>query len=761
MPSITGWTRLEPRTRADDMELGLQARVHDPLWLLSRQLQLGELRGEYAGSPVIANVSVDCALLNRYHPGPIGTPAAAAGESEPFNPIQTPLEVLVEREHVPRGTSASLRVAADSGVNFLQRLDAAGLARYRTAFIAAYPLPGPEPSDRERLDPDSLRYLEVMAGRVPHGGALYDACRLAAPALPSVPLIAPADVATVQQLVTRWLTWVDSLFSDRPTDVNVWDADRMEYQFAVSGKLGASEITLEADEYVDGRLEWYSFNVRGGVSLGATTTPPPQGNEPAPLPPRGAIPTPVRFRGMPANRFWEFEDGRVNLSSITGAPEDLVRVAMLEFGMVFGDDWFLVPLRLPVGSLTRITSFSVTDTFGHVTTIPHYSVVDGPTGVWRMFCLSGAATPDVFFLPPSVVQPHEPSPFEEVLLVRDEIANMAWGVERTIEGASGKRVSRAELYQTHLRQQPPLLTPVLSDPDPPTVAYHLSTAVPDYFIPLVPDPLDPTSSARRLRRGALLPPAGPSLGLRPMSRILQPESDLLLYDEEVPRAGAVVSRAYQFARWMDGSTHLWIGRQKQAGVAPTSSGLRYDIVEPVDAIVPGPVGPPGPQGAPGIPGAAGTPGTPGAPGAPGVAGPQGPAGQRGATGATGPQGPQGPQGAPGPQGPQGQSFVIAAGRFDANGVSSPSPLFAWNVSATARKSEPGVFDLTVSGYNPTSYNYLVRGNAVTNSGDGPYTFEVLQEVNKIVVRVRPASGPVQPRGFVVEISRFSAMGMGL
>ena len=46
------WTRLEPQSVSGDPRPGLEARVHDPLWLLCRQWQLGELEGEDAGSPV-------------------------------------------------------------------------------------------------------------------------------------------------------------------------------------------------------------------------------------------------------------------------------------------------------------------------------------------------------------------------------------------------------------------------------------------------------------------------------------------------------------------------------------------------------------------------------------------------------------------------------------------------------------------------------------------------------------------------------------
>ena len=49
--------------------------------------------------------------------------------------------------------------------------------------------------------------------------------------------------------------------------------------------------------------------------------------------------------------------------------------------------------------------------------------------------------------------------------------------------------------------------------------------------------------------------------------------------EEVPRACARITRAWQLARWTDGSTHLWIGRRKQPGRGEGSSGLRFDVIE--------------------------------------------------------------------------------------------------------------------------------------------------------------------------------------
>ena len=64
-PSVTSWTRLEPRCREADMRTTLAARIFDPLWLLARQWQLGEFQGEDVGTPVLARVRARSAMLSR------------------------------------------------------------------------------------------------------------------------------------------------------------------------------------------------------------------------------------------------------------------------------------------------------------------------------------------------------------------------------------------------------------------------------------------------------------------------------------------------------------------------------------------------------------------------------------------------------------------------------------------------------------------------------------------------------------------------
>lgn len=59
LPSTTTWTRLEPRPRGDALTPSLEARIYDPAWMLGRQWQLAEFRGQDAAFPVQVSFTVD------------------------------------------------------------------------------------------------------------------------------------------------------------------------------------------------------------------------------------------------------------------------------------------------------------------------------------------------------------------------------------------------------------------------------------------------------------------------------------------------------------------------------------------------------------------------------------------------------------------------------------------------------------------------------------------------------------------------------
>jgi hypothetical protein len=56
MRSITYWNRLEVRPRSSNVANALSARIRDPLWMLTRQWQFGEIQGEDAAAPAYVQI---------------------------------------------------------------------------------------------------------------------------------------------------------------------------------------------------------------------------------------------------------------------------------------------------------------------------------------------------------------------------------------------------------------------------------------------------------------------------------------------------------------------------------------------------------------------------------------------------------------------------------------------------------------------------------------------------------------------------------
>ena len=582
MPSITSWMRLEPRCRNAEMTTSLQARIHDPLWLLARQWQLGEFQAEDNGSPIIASWRGETARLTRYHSGAIKPNTVT---SAPAYDGKLPLEALVERETIrPAATLTAgpqkLRLAAEAGQQFLRMLQQRTLSRdYGSAFVKQFQFTSLTSDQRAALDDDSLSFFDLMAARVPDGRRLYAAFRpnsAGAIVFPAALQITAPDQQEVEKAAKAWSQWFETLFSEPDAANPSWLSERLEYAFSVGSRLSDREYVLTATEYSEGHLDWYAFDSNLEVTIGG------ENDNAITQTNRRIIPAPVSFRGMPAARFWEFEDAQIDFGSVDAGPTDLARMLLVEFAIDYGNDWFVIPVELDIGSLCRTKSLVITDTFGVQTLIKSNSDSGDQNSIWRMFQISltrgsGSSTPEpnLFFLPPSLISGISDQPIEEVLFLRDEMANLAWAVERVIESPAEGRINRfeASLQDKRKRDQQ-------SPPPPPTTQqtprYRLSSEVPDYWIPLLPVKTD---QGLRLRRGAVLKTDGRVAPVSALGRVLEPGNELSLFEEEVPREGVRVTRSYQFTRWIDGSSHFWVGRRKGVGRGEGSSGLKFDSLE--------------------------------------------------------------------------------------------------------------------------------------------------------------------------------------
>jgi hypothetical protein len=303
------------------------------------------------------------------------------------------------------------------------------------------------------------------------------------------------------------------------------------------------------------------------------------------------VPAPVTFPGAPAQRFWEFEDARIDYDRLAIGPTDLAHLMLTEYASGYGNDWFVVPLTLPIGSLTTVDSLVVTDSFGVASLLRPIGDRALPAANWSMWQLAylqrpgsdapGGQEPNLLFLPPSLGQVTDGPVVEEVLFMRDEMANIAWAIERTLE-------SPVELGAPGFGSNPPPIgqSPVApvsaADGDSTPDRYLLSTTVPDYWVPLLPVEVTLPSGAviNRLRRGAVLRPDGSQEIQHAHAEVLTLQQDLALFDEEIPREGARVTRQRRLARWIDGSTWLWAAQRNQVGRGEGSSGLMFDTLHP-------------------------------------------------------------------------------------------------------------------------------------------------------------------------------------
>jgi hypothetical protein len=596
--SITSWTRLEPQCTHADIGTSSSARVFDPLWMLTRQWQMGEFQAEDAGTPIHARVRATASTLCRRFSGelpkPAATPAPVPIAAQPYNPALTPLEVLVERRRMRANDekdSRMLTFAVEAGLHFLRMLESQALSKYRQAFIARLALQPVTTISSPVVDDASTRYLQSMVGRAPDGRQLATLLRTSGPAqlvLEPALNIAVADRPKVQQAATSWLGWYDAMYSEPGgTADDAWNPPRLEYALSVGARLSANagdEMTYSASE-IDGPIDWSSFDVNSQAFL---TTAADQGFTSIV---EATIPAPVNFPGAPAPRFWEMEDARLAYGLVAVGPTDLAQLLMIEYVSSYGNDWFVVPLTLPVGSVTRVESLVVTDTFGVRSLIrpigdpaipaAHFSLWQSSFRNPNPLSAARVAT-NRFFLPPTLPRTIDSGPLEDVLFMRDEMANLAWAIERTVE---------SPIEQPARRYEAPDAVPVDAPVDPAIASvprYLLSTQVPPNWIPLlpvqIPNPAFPSTAGQilsRLKRGAVLQPDGSKKVHSAAGEILGSLGTQLLYDEEVPREGARITRQRRMARWTDGSTWLWTSYRNQVGQGEGSSQLEFDqVLEP-------------------------------------------------------------------------------------------------------------------------------------------------------------------------------------
>ncbi|MER5510491.1 hypothetical protein ABT052_34935 [Streptomyces sp. NPDC002766] len=593
-PTVGVWNRLEGRPRTTDFGRALRAEVRDPLWMLARQWQLGEFRGTDGGSPVTATYSVTASP-----PGRFRTDASPAGPPAGPLPPDRPLEAVAERQPLPfmfgdEPISFDLRLVL--GRRWLKLLARSSELRshdFGEQYVTRYPIALPDPArpaDAPRVaHPEVWASMQAVAGRRMDGYLLYQHVKDGGHASDGINDPGRRHRSELDALGVRLVGWFDDLIDqpaglapEQPAGDSTWDARRLEHRFSVSAPApDGSERVLSAPEYPGGELDWHAFSVSPGGSLGGAAPAPAAIN-------RTVFPSPVRFSGMPLPRWWAVEDGRTNFAAVTPDSTDLARLVFLEFALVYSNDWYQLPCDLPAGTLASIQGLAVTDVFGQRRWI---TPADSGTGTdrqrWSMFTLNPLAVPDSaaaparadagLLLPPGTPKVATGPALEDVALVRDESANLVWGVEQTVRQATGEGRAGDEVAAETLAFRRLHVPASTSEPG----AYQVMSSVPENWIPFIPVHVPGDNRSVQLQRAAL-PSEVDATPVRPRTALLREGLDAgrpyFVNEEEVPRSGTRLTVAYNRTRTRTGRVVVWLAVNRGVGRGERSSGLTFDFL---------------------------------------------------------------------------------------------------------------------------------------------------------------------------------------
>jgi hypothetical protein len=605
-PTITTWNRLEGRPRTEDFDRALKVEVRDALWMISKQWQMGEFIGDDAGSPVLAKAHIATTALTKYQPG---EDAPMLFEKD------VPLEVKVEHQEIPFQLGqqmVSLDIRLLMGRQWLKLIEQEQVVgNLKQNYIQKYSIEIPKPD--EESDAGICAHVETWqqfaaaSKRKMDGYRLYfylkkDAGHHAYDGIPGVDTT--AKKTAIDNLAKKYIQWFERLYYQPVDQTNPsWRPAYLEHQFSCSAPQGTAEKVLTAYEYYHGHLDWYNLDIDQDQSqLDAVPGQPPAKDIEGGIT-HSFVPTSVTFGGMPHPRWWTFENWKTNLSFIEPDTTDLNKLLLLDFVLVYSNDWFLVPFTLPVGSLAQVKGLMVTNVFGESTWVEAAgSGSDEDWQRWNMYSLNIRGTEDVpadlsLVLLPVARKVLEGKPMEEIYLLRDEIANMVWGVESIIPLATGKSKPGKEAgYELKAKLQQLLDAKSPNSQEDITykanIRYQIVNSVPEQWIPFIPVHLVNDNREIQLQRAAMprILENDPNVPkkIEPRTSLLRHGLDqdsklpYFIHEEEIPRAGIKIHKSFQRTRWYNGKVYNWVGIRKQVGRGEGRSGLAFDQIVPVE-----------------------------------------------------------------------------------------------------------------------------------------------------------------------------------
>jgi hypothetical protein len=299
---------------------------------------------------------------------------------------------------------------------------------------------------------------------------------------------------------------------------------------------------------------------------------------------------------MPNARWWSFEDRAIALGEVQRPYLNFLTTILLEFGLLYSNDWYIIPVSQEIGYVRCVDFLRVMDTFGVTSTAEPVNDKTKEKRGWEVFTLTQTNNPSdgrLLYIPNNLYHCLESEPVEKVNLFRDEMANLVWAIEeqyqepgtgKVIKGRDDENSKPAPLtpdtpHYWDIQERKVVTTEdVHSDGEPgtrfigPLDNYHDRTQLPLNWIPYLPMQVNPDGQIQLRRATTIEPPRKQCKG------VLLNES-IVIREEEIPRLGIALTRVVQLARGTDNVPVVWIGRRKRPDQRRASSGLRFDYLQ--------------------------------------------------------------------------------------------------------------------------------------------------------------------------------------
>ncbi|MHA1355489.1 MAG: hypothetical protein ACTSR1_09985 [Candidatus Heimdallarchaeota archaeon] len=377
-----------------------------------------------------------------------------------------------------------------------------------------------------------------------------------------------------------------------------WDPNHLEYSFHVS-EGGSEKTKLIADEYDGSYLDWFNFRIAENNDLTETENP------------ITTLPTNISYTGMPNPRWFSFEDKKINIGNIKRQHLNYLTMPLVEFALLYSNDWFYIAIDHEVGKIRQITGFKVTDSFGFETEIkPVIDPTDNRSGL-EAFTLAHEETSLLettipieelmskgsFFYMPNNLQNGalESEPIEEISFARDELANMVFAIEHKYQKNTGEVINRHDEEQIP-KEEPPVyyfdkenkdlverreFEGIENEPGEnfigPLAKYDLMSYVPPHWVPYIAKQISNDGGSfdgQIILRRARTQTDPSKIQYK---GVLLGESKYV-YEEEITRTGVILKRVKQLARDGDGNLCSWQSRKKYPDMKRKSSNLRFDYI---------------------------------------------------------------------------------------------------------------------------------------------------------------------------------------